>query len=162
MRFHDTTIGPRWLAIAGASSLVLVVVISVIAVPVVWGQIDRIAPGVLAVGALALLAVIAAGVLGMVRRITVAVSPSHLDARLVPFRVMHVPLSRIVEVRVGDVDPVTAGGIGWRLVGRRRFVLWSAGPAVWVTLNDGSTRVVRTDRADDLRAALSASVAAGS
>ncbi len=162
MRFHDTSIGPRWLAIAGVASLLLVVVISVIAFPVVRGQIDRIGPVALTVGALALLAVVAAGVLGMLRRITIAVGPTHLDARLVPLRVMHVPLSRIVEVRVADVDPAAAGGIGWRIVGRRRFVLWSAGPAVWVTLSDGSTRVLRTDRADDLRAALSSSVAAGS
>lgn len=162
MWFRETLVGPRWLAMAGAVSLVLVVVVSVLTLPVVWGRIDEISPGVRAVGGVAMLAVTAAGALGVTRRITVAVGPTHLDARLGPLRVMHVPLSHIVEVRAAGVDPATAGGIGWRVVGRRRFVLWSAGPAVWVTLSDRSTRVLRTDRADELLVALSSTVTARS
>lgn len=156
MRFHETLVGPRWLAVAGALTLVFVAVLAVVALPSMLARIDRVGIGALVACAAGLLAAVGAGALGLARRITLTVDDTHLDVRLVPFRVMHVPRGRIVDAHVCAVDPATAGGIGWRIRGRQRIVLWSAGPAVRLTLEDGSLRILQTSRPEELRSAVSA------
>ena len=70
------------------------------------------------------------------------------------FRVVHIPLAEIDDVDVTEVTPAQAGGLGWRIVGSEQFVLWSAGPAVRLRLISGASRVIRTDRADELSDAI--------
>lgn len=156
MRFHETLVGPRWLATAGALTLAFVAVLAVIALPVMIALIDRVGIGTLVVCGVGLVAIVGAGAMGLARRIIVIVDDTHVDVRLVPFRVMHLPRERVTEVRVCEVHPAMAGGIGWRIVGRRRIALWSAGPAVRLTLEDGSLRILQTSRAEELRSAISA------
>ncbi|WP_314097647.1 hypothetical protein [Microbacterium foliorum] len=154
MLFRETVTGPRWLAIAGVATLVFLAVVTAIAAPVVVGNADRIGGWVLALLIVAFFLIFGAGLMGLTRRMAVSVSETHVDARLTPFRVMHIPLAQIEDVDVTEVTPVQAGGVGWRIVGSDRFVLWSAGSAVRLRLTSGGSRVIRTDRADELSAAI--------
>lgn len=160
MLFRETLIGPRWLAIAGASTLVFLALIAVISVPVVADNAMEIGGWVIALLIVAFVLILGAGLIGLTRRTHVSVTDTHIDAHLAPFRVMHIALSEVDDTKVADVTPRQAGGIGWRAVGSDRFVVWSAGPAVWVKLTDGASRVLRTERAPDLQAAIEGAVQA--
>lgn len=156
MSFRETLIGPRWLAVAGASTLVFLVVITVISAPVVVGNAAEIGGWVIALLIAAFILILAAGLIGLDRRIRVSVSATHIDAYLSRFRVMHIPVSDVHHVEVVDVRASQAGGLGWRVVGSDRFVLWSSGPAVRLTLTDARSRVIRTDRPEELQNAIRA------
>ena len=153
-RFRETLIGPRWLAVAGAMTLVLLVVVTVISAPAVIGHADVVGAWTIALLVAGFLLILAAGLLGLTRRITIAVSDTHVDARLTPFRVIHLPLADVDLVEVTEVTVAQAGGVGWRLAGSEQFVLWSAGAAVRVTTAGGRSRVLRTEHPQELRAAI--------
>lgn len=154
MLFRETLVGPRWLAVAGASSLVFLAVITVISAPVVVSNVEEVGGWVIVLFIAAFILILGAGLIGLDRRIGASVSATHIDAHLSLFRVMHIPVSDIEKVEVADVSPSQAGGLGWRVVGSDRFVLGSSGPALWLTLTDGHSRVIRTDRPEDLRKAI--------
>lgn len=154
VRFRETLIGPRWLAVAGAMTLVLLVVVTVISAPAVIGRADEVGAWTVALLVAGFLLILAAGLLGLTRRITIAVSDTHVDARLTPFRVIHLPLADADLVEVTEVTVAQAGGVGWRLAGSEQFLLWSAGATVRVTTVGGRSRVLRTDHPEELRAAI--------
>ncbi|MBT9605940.1 hypothetical protein [Microbacterium sp.] len=154
MLFRETLIGPLWLAVAGVSTWVFLAVITAISAPVVVGNVEEIGAWVVALLATAFILILAAGLIGLDRRIRVSVSATHIDAHLSLFRVMHIPVSDVEELEVADVSPSQAGGLGWRIVGSDRFVLWSSGSAVWLTLTDGRSRVIRSNRSAELRDAI--------
>ena len=147
--FSETIAGPRWLSVAGASTLAIVVLTTAVSVRVLLLAEDVPVWLFLVFGVEHLVALGAAAVM-ILRRITISLGDTHLDARLEPLRVMHVRLKDVTCVDVADLSARSSVGIGWRIVGRDQFVLWSAGPAVWLTLADGQRRVIRTDRADEL------------
>ena len=152
--FRETLIGPRWLAVAGALTLGFLVVVTAIAAPVVIGQAGEVGAWTIALLVAGFLLILAAGLLGLTRRITIAVSDTHVDARLTPFRVIRLPLTEVDRVEVTEVTVAQAGGVGWRFAGSAQFLLWSAGAAVRVTMADGRARVLRTEHPDGLRAAI--------
>ena len=152
--FRETLIGPRWLAATGASTLILLAVVTAISAPVVITRADAVGGWMIALLVAAFVLIVFAGVVGLTRRITISVSDLHLDVRLTPLRVMHIPLEEVDRAEVGDVTPGQAGGLGWRLAGSEQFALWSAGSAVRVALTGGRSRVLRTDRPEELRAAI--------
>ncbi|MGK3949518.1 hypothetical protein [Microbacterium sp. K2] len=154
MLFRETLIGPRWLAVAGASTLVFLAVITAISAPVVIGNVEEIGGWVIVLLIAAFILILGAGLIGLDRRIRVSVSATHIDAHLSLFRVMHIPVLDVEKIEVTDVNPSQAGGLGWRIVGSDRFVLWSSGSAVWLTLTEGSSRVIRSNRSDELRDAI--------
>lgn len=154
MLFRETLIGPRWLAVAGASTLVFLAVITAISAPVVVGSVGEIGGWVVVLLVAAFVLILGAGFIGLDRRIRVSVSATHIDAHLSLFRVMHIPVSDVDRVDVADASPSQAGGLGWRIVGSDRFVLWSSGSAVWLTLTNGGSRVIRTDHPEELRDAI--------
>lgn len=151
MLFRETLVGPRWLAVAGASTLVFLAVITAISAPVVLGNVEEIGGWVIVILIAALILILGAGLIALDRRIRISVNATHIDAHLSLIRVMHIPVSDVEHVEVSDVSPSQAGGLGWRIVGSDRFVLWSSGPAIWLTLADGRSRAIRTDRAEELR-----------
>lgn len=151
MLFRDVAIGPRWLAIFGVLTLVFLAMVAAIATPVLVAGADQVSGWLLALVIGAFLLILGAGALGVIRRVTITVSSSHVDAYLTPFRVMHIPIGAVRRVEVAEVTPRQAGGIGWRFVGQDRFILWSSGPAVWLTLADGRVRVLGSARAQELR-----------
>lgn len=154
MLFRETLIGPRWLAVAGASTLVFLAIITAISAPVVVGNVEEIGGWVLVLLVAAFVLILGAGFIGLDRRIKVSVSATHIDAHLSLFRVMHIPVSDVAKVEVADVRLSQAGGLGWRIVGSAQFVLWSSGSAVWLTLTNGGSRVIHSDRSEELRDAI--------
>lgn len=154
MLFRETLIGPRWLAAAGALTLTFLAVVTVISAPIVVANASAIGGWVITVIMAGFILILGAGIIGLARRITISVSDTHVDAHLALFRVMHIAVADVGHVEVGDVSPLQAGGLGWRVVGSDRFVLWSAGPAVWLTLIGGGSRVLRTERAHELQSAI--------
>jgi hypothetical protein len=158
MLFRETFTGSLWLAIAGWATLVFLVVVTAIATPVVVSNSDRIGGWVIALLIVAFILILGAGLLGVIRRISVSVDSTHVDAYLTPFRVMHIPLAQIERVDVAEVGLGQAGGVGWRIVGSDRFVLWSAGPSVWLRLRAGGSRILRTNRADELGAVITKAI----
>lgn len=138
--FRETLIGPRWLAVAGVSTLVFLAVITAISAPVVVGNAEEIGGWVIGLLVAGIILILGAGLIGLDRRIRVSVSATHIDAYLSLFRVVHIPVSDVEKIEVADVSPSQVGGRGWRLVGSDRFVLWSSGPAVWLTLAGGRSR----------------------
>lgn len=156
MLFRETLIGPRWLAVAGASTLVFLALVTVISAPVVIGNAAEIGGWVLALLIAAFILILGAGIVGLDRRIRVSVNATHIDAYLSLFRVMHIPVSDVRHVEIADVSASRAGGLGWRIVGSDRFLLWSSGPAVWLSLTDGRSQVMRTDRPVELQNAIRA------
>jgi hypothetical protein len=125
--------------------------LTVISAPVVVANAVEVGAATVSGLGGAFILVMGAGLIGLRRRIRVSVSDTHLSASLTPIRVMHVRLAEVEDVEVSEVTVAQAGGLGWRMVGCNRFVLWSGGPAVWVTLAGGGRRVIRTDRAQELR-----------
>lgn len=156
MPFRETLVGPRWLAAAGAATLVFLVAVTVISAPVVISNASDVGGWTIALLIAAFFLVLGAGLIGLTRRIHIAVSDSHINARLATFRVMHTPVAQVESCKIANVSPAQAGGLGWRVVGSKRFVLWSAGPAVWVKLSDGTSRVLRTEHSRELQAAIEA------
>lgn len=156
MSFRETLIGPRWLAVAGASTLVFLVAITVISGPVVVGNAAEIGGWVIALLIAGFILILGAGLIGLDRCIRVSVSATHIDVYLSLFRVMHIPVSDVHHVEIADVRASQAGGLGWRVVGPDRFVLWSSGPAIWLTLTGARSRVIRTDRPEELQNAIRA------
>lgn len=154
MLFRETLIGPRWLALAGASTLVFLAVVTAISAPVVVGNVEEIGEWVIVLLVAAFILILGAGLIGLSRRIRVSVSATHIDAHLSLFRVMHIPVSDVERVEIADVNPSQTGGLGWRIVGSDRFVLWSSGSAVWLTLTNGGSRVIRSPRSEELRDAI--------
>lgn len=152
--FHETLIGPRWLAAAGVSTLVFLAVITAISAPVVVGNVEDVGGWVIVLLIAGFILILGAGLVGLDRRIRVSVSATHIDAHLSLLRVMHIPVSGVEKIEVADASLSQAGGLGWRLVGSDRFVLWSSGPAVWLTLTGGRSRIIRTDRPEQLRNAI--------
>ncbi|KNY05810.1 hypothetical protein [Microbacterium sp. GCS4] len=152
--FRDTIVGPRWLAITGAATLVFLAVIIAVAAPAVVAEREHVGAWTVVVLLIGAVLVLGAGLLALTRRIVLSVTSAHVDAWLSPFRVEHIPLADIERIDLVDVTPSGAGGVGWRILGTDRFLLWSAGPAVRLTLSQGSTRTLRSDRAVELRAAI--------
>lgn len=126
-------------------------VITVISAPAVVGNAAEIGGWVIALLIATFVLILGAGLIGLDRRIRVSVSATHIDAYLFLFRVMHIPVSDVHHVEIAEVSPSQAGGLGWRIVGADRFLLWSTGPAVWLTLTGGRSRVIRTDRPQELQ-----------
>lgn len=154
MLFHESLIGPRWLAAVGATTLVFLAVITAISAPVVAANAERIGEWVIVLLLAAFVLVLSAGLIALIRRITVSVTETHISAHLTPFRVIHINLADVVHAEIAQVSLAQAGGLGWRTARSDRFVLWSAGPAVWVLLSDGSSRVLRSERAQDIMQAV--------
>lgn len=152
--FRDTITGPRWMAVTGAATLTFLVAIMAIAAPAVIAEPERTGAWAIIVLLVAAVLILGAGLLALTRRIVLSVTSTHVDARLSPVRVMHIALTDIERVDVVEVTPSEAGGVGWRVVGADRFLLWSAGPAVRLTLSGGGTRTLRSDRAVELQAAI--------
>jgi hypothetical protein len=152
--FRETLIGPWWLTVAGASTLVFLVVITAISTPVVVDNVEEIGGWVVVLLGVAFVLILGAGLIGLDRRIRLSVSTTHIDAYLSLFRVMHIAVSNVDKVEVAGVSPSQAGGVGWRIAGADRFVLWSSGSAVWLTLTNGGSRVIRSDRPEELRDAI--------
>ncbi|WP_341955947.1 hypothetical protein [Microbacterium sp. LWH13-1.2] len=152
--FRETLIGPRWLAVAGAMTLVFLVVVTAISAPVLIGRADEVGAWTITLLVVGFILILGAGLLGITRRITIAVSDTHVDGRLTPFRVIHLPLSEVDRVEVIEITVAQAGGVGWRLAGSEQFLLWSAGAAVRVTTVGGRSRVLRTEHPEELRAAI--------
>jgi len=152
--FRETLIGPRWLAVAGAMTLGLLTVVTAISAPVVIGQAGEVGAWTIALLVAGFILILAAGLLALTRRITIAVNERHVVARLTPFRVIHLPLAEVDRVEVTEVTVAQAGGVGWRLAGSEQLVLWSAGAAVRVTTVDGRSRVLRTEHPEELRSAI--------
>ena len=148
--FHETSVGPRWMAYLGAAVLVFLAAITAVTIPAIVAKPDAPNPWIVWLLPVAFLLILVAGVLFLLRRITLTVSDTHITARLVPFRVMHIPLAEVRQVETTTVTIGDAGGLGWRLAGSARFLLWSPGSAVCVTLADGRTRVLLTDHAPEL------------
>jgi hypothetical protein len=67
---------------------------------------------------------------------------------------MHIPLDAIEVVDVIHVEFSDSRGWGWRLVGTDQYLMWSGGPAVRLTLTKGRSRVLRSDRAGEMVAAI--------
>ncbi|WP_120494728.1 hypothetical protein [Microbacterium phyllosphaerae] len=152
--FRETLIGPRWLAVAGAMTLIFLLVVTAIAAPVVIGRADEVGAWTIALLVAGFILILVAGLLGITRRITIAVSDTHIDGRLTPFRVIHLPLTEVDRVEVIKITVAQAGGVGWRLAGTEQFVLWSAGAAVRVTTADGRSRALRTEHPEELSTAI--------
>ncbi|MBW8762640.1 MAG: hypothetical protein JF592_08635 [Microbacterium sp.] len=93
MLFRETLIGPRWLAVAGASTLVFLAVITANSAPVVVGNVEEIDGWVVALLVAAFILILGAGLIGLDSRIRVSVSATHIDAHLSLFRIMHIPVS---------------------------------------------------------------------
>lgn len=157
MLFREVLRGPTWLGVAGVLTLVFLAVVTVIAVPVVVGA-PHISGWTIAVIIASFFLVLLAGLIGLTRRIRVSVGGVHIDAHLAGFRVMHIPMSDVRHTEVREATSRQAGGIGWRIVGTDRFLLWTSGPAVWVTLEGGGRRIIRSDRAQELQSAIAGAV----
>lgn len=154
MLFRETLLGPRCLAFAGASTLAFLAVMTAISAPVVVGNIEDVGGWNIGLLIAGFILILGAGLVGLDRRIRVSVSATHIDAHLSLFRVMHIPVTDVDKVEVADVSPSQAGGLGWRIVGSDRFVLWSSGSAVWLTLTNEGSRAIRSDRSEELRDAI--------
>lgn len=149
MLFREKTSAPCWLRGTGVAIWAFLVVMTGLVIPVLAKDTEA-AGGLIALLVITFIVIAGTGLISVVGTITVAIDGNYLDAHLAPFRVMHVRLKDVTDVEVADLSARSAAGIGWRIVGRDQFVLWSAGPAVWLTLADGRRRVIRTDRADEL------------
>ena len=152
--FRETLIGPRWLAVAGAMTLIFLLVVTAIAAPVVIGRVDKVGAWAIALLVAGFILILVAGLLGITRRITIAVSDTHIDGRLTPFRVIRLPLAEVDRVEVTEVTVAQTGGVGWRLAGSEQFLLWSAGAAVRMTTVGGRSRVLRTEHPKELSTAI--------
>lgn len=152
--FRETLIGPRWLAVAGAMTLGFLTIVTAISAPVVIGRADEVGAWTITLLVAGFVLILAAGLLGLARRITVTVTETHVEARLTPFRVVRIPLTEVDRVEVIEITVAQAGGVGWRLAGAEQFLLWSAGAAVRVTTVGGRSRVLRTEHPEELRAAI--------
>jgi hypothetical protein len=155
--FVEEQSGPTWFRALGVLAAVILVVASALLVASIarlWGQTDAL----LLLGAL----VVLVGIVGLTastglsNRIAVSVDDSRIVGRLAPFRVFTIPADEIVESRPDEVTIVRAGGLGYRLMPTGRYLLFDDGPAVAVHTRGGRTYVVRTDRRDELVAAIEA------
>lgn len=142
------------MVFAGIITLALLIVVMWLAIPELIAAPEELNAGIVALLAVSTAMVVIAGVLLILRRSTVVITGTHVDAHLDPFRIMHISLEAIDGVEIIDVDVSDSLGWGWRLAGTEQYLLWSAGPAVRLTLTDGRSRVLRSDRADELVAAL--------
>lgn len=154
MLFRESLKGPRWLAVMGTMTLVFLVVVTAISAPVVAANAERIGGWVIALLLATFVIILSAGLIAINRRITVSVTENHITAHLTPFRVIHVRLADVHHAKIAEVSPAQAGGLGWRISRSYGFVLWSAGPAVWIRLSDGTSRVLRTEKPRDLMKAV--------
>lgn len=68
MSFRETLIGPRWLAVAGASTLVFLALVTLISAPVVIGNAAEIGGWVIALLIAAFILILGAGLIGLDRR----------------------------------------------------------------------------------------------
>lgn len=148
--FRERSFGPRWMVVLGIVTLALLTFIMWLAIPELIAQPDKLNAGIVVLLLVSTVMVVIAVVLLLTRRATVVVTETHVDAYLDPFRIMHISLDVIEGVDIIDVDFADSRGWGWRLVGTEQYLLWSAGPAVRLTLTKGRSRVLRSDRAAEM------------
>ena len=72
--FHETSVGPRWMAYLGAAVLVFLAAITAVAIPAIVAKPDAPNPWIVWLLPVAFLLILAAGVLFLIRRITLTVS----------------------------------------------------------------------------------------
>ena len=87
------------------------------------------------VGGLAVL--IFVGVVFSRLTLTLAVAHGYLTLSVAPIVRKRIPIAGITDVAVGLVETVAFGGVGYRISGHDRALLFSSGPAV--IIRDGST-----------------------
>jgi hypothetical protein len=155
--FIEEQSGPAWLRALGALAAVILVgaaALLIAAIARLWGRSDAL----LLLGTLVVLIGVVglAAVTGLSNRITVRVADGRIVGRLFPFRVFAVPSGDIVGLGSDEVTTVRAGGIGYRVTPTGRYLLFDGGPAVVVQTRSARTYVVRTNRPDELIAAIEA------
>jgi hypothetical protein len=153
--FIEEQSGPAWLRALGVLAAVILVgaaALLVAAIARLWGRFDAL----LLLGTLVVLIGVVglAAVTGLSNRITVRVADGRIVGRLFPFRVFAVPVGDIVDLGRDEVTTVRAGGIGYRLTRTGRYLLFDDGPAVALQTRAGRTYVIRSDRPDELVAAI--------
>lgn len=150
-RYEETTPAPRWMRAAGVGALVIAAVLLVLAI--VTGQASEGSVAGLAIG-LAVCALV--GLLLISIRMHLRVTDDTLVLGLEPIVHRRLPLSAIASVSVERVRPAQVGGVGYRIAGADRAFLFSAGPAVAVSLKGSSRRYIwRSDHADEVLAWIS-------
>lgn len=144
------------MAVVGIMSLMLLLFVMWLAIPQLIAAPEKLggATSVVLIASAAAAAVAVAVVLLLLRRSIVVITDTHVNAYLVPFRIMHISREEIEGVDIVDVAFSDSRGWGWRLAGTEQFLLWSAGPAVRLTLTRGRSRVLRSDRAAEMAAAI--------
>ncbi len=152
--FREQSTGPRWMVVVGIVTLVLLIFVMWLAIPELVPAPEKLNAGVVALLLVSIGMVVIGMVLLIMRRSTVVITETHVDAYLDPFRIMHISGDAIEGVEIVDVDFSDARGWGWRLAGTEQYLLWSAGPAVRLTLTKGRSRVLRSDRAAEMAAAV--------
>jgi len=140
--------------VVGIVTLALLVFVAWLGVPALVARPEPVDAWLLILMVSSTVMVLIAVMLLLVRRATVVVTPTHVDAHLDPFRIMHISVEEIEAVEVVDVSFADSRGWGWRLAGTEQYLLWSAGPAVRLGLTKGRSRVLRSDRTAELVAAI--------
>lgn len=136
-----------------------------------WGPVRLIGPLVLVAGAVALAVprsaetLVAGPTLMLVglalwtsASITVSVGPAGLKVRFGPFGwpVVRVPVAAVTSVHVEDVEPLSYGGFGYRMMPGVRAVIVRRGPALRVGRVGRSDLIVTVDDAATAAAVLEA------
>lgn len=142
------------MAVVGIMSLMLLLFVMWLAIPQLIAAPEKLGGATSVVLIASAVAVAVAVVLLLLRRSIVVITDTHVEAYLVPFRIMHISLEEIEGVDIVDVAFSDSRGWGWRLAGTEQFLVWSAGPAVRLTLTRGRSRVLRSDRAAEMAAAI--------
>jgi hypothetical protein len=153
--FVEEQSGPAWLRALGAlAALILIAAAALLVAGIaqLWGQADAL----LLLGCLVLLVALVGftAATGLLNRITVRVAAGRIVGRLSPFRVFAIPAGEVVGMRPAEATVSRAGGIGFRLTRTGRYLLFDDGPAVALQTRAGRTYVIRSDRPDELVAAI--------
>ncbi|QOD08545.1 hypothetical protein [Rathayibacter toxicus] len=127
--YSETLRGPQWMFYMG-------LVVSAIVLGFVTSVIISISHGtslpalVLVIIFLAVFLLTIAAFLFLSRRFVISVDGKSVQVKLIPFRVMNIPISAIRGISVVDVSASEAGGLGWRITASGQYALWSGGRAV--------------------------------
>ncbi|QTX03479.1 hypothetical protein [Agromyces archimandritae] len=156
--FSEELRGPPWLRILGILSGLMVVT----ATPVFWWGIVETWGSPSSVNLLLgfsvfVLAVGGAAVMGICNSTRVLVRGRRLYGFVTPLRVMNVDLGAVRSSEHTTTSPAAAGGIGYRWTPGGGVLLLDAGSAIDLVLLDGKRYTVRSDRPEELSAAIASS-----
>ncbi|QWL29519.1 hypothetical protein [Rathayibacter toxicus] len=147
--YSETLRGPQWMFYMG-------LVVSAIVLGFVTSVIISISHGtslpalVLVIIFLAVFLLTIAAFLFLSRRFVISVDGKSVQVKLIPFRVMNIPISAIRGISVVDVSASEAGGLGWRITASGQYALWSGGRAVRSETRSGAIRTIRSNHATEI------------